>query len=121
MDALEVKESDSRNSIFLPNRKNLFSHNDVTKLRREAHIQENLKALTEISFFDPENPGSSHMLCPVKEWYGIPHSFKANAPKDSRRSTMALAAKLSDGHIYPTSCSVDPYFRSPLLKEECMR
>ena len=115
-DALKIKQGGPANSIFLPSRKNTFSGNDTTKLSREAEIQSNLKALTEYQL--STNTESTHLLCPVKEWYGIPHTFKAGASKDSRRSTMALAARLGDGHIYPTSCAVDPYFRAPMLKIE---
>ena len=69
-----------------------------------------------------------HVLCDVSRQFACifllfslnSQSFAAydpDAPKESRRSTMSIIAKMEDGTYYPTTAAIDPFFRAPQLGE----
>ena len=57
----------------------------------------------------------STWVLPINAIYAVPDTYDGNAPKESCRSTMDVYARLTDGHMYPTTMSIDPYSRKPTL------
>ena len=93
---------------FIPPDGTVFSEKDYTRLNRESTVQENMRKLVGNDYAKVKKP--------VSGFYAIGESYSAFAPKESRRSTMSLMAKI-DGKYYPTNACLDPFWRAPVLGE----
>ena len=93
---------------FIPPDGTVFSEKDHTRLNRESTVQENMRRLVGNDYAKVKKP--------VSGFYAIGESYSAFAPKESRRSTMSLMAKI-DGKYYPTNACLDPFWRAPVLGE----
>ena len=93
---------------FIPHDGTVFSDEDQARLHRESTLQENMRQLVGNDY--------AKLKKPVSGFYAIGESYSAFAPKESRRSTMSLMAKI-DGKYYPTNACLDPFWRAPVLGE----
>ena len=93
---------------FLPDYVKIFTDQDSGRLNRENVLQRNLRELAGNRYERGKKP--------VSGLYAISESYSAYAPKDSRRSTMSLMAKIN-GRYYPTNAVLDPFWRAPVLGE----
>ena len=91
---------------FIPPDGTVFSDKDQARLHRESTLQENMRQLVGNDYAKVKKP--------VSGFYAIGESYSAFAPKESRRSTMSLMAKI-DGKYYPTNAVLDPFWRAPVL------
>ena len=87
---------------------------------RETKIRDHLHHM-KVSVGNIENKNASNgkepstWVMPINAIYAVPDTYDGNAHKESRRSTMDVYARLTDGHMYPTTMSIDPYSRKPTL------
>ena len=115
-DAVRLEQDEiQERRILLPAKDVLFKPNDSSLLNLTTLRQQHLRNIA--SYVSPEDTKNTKnfVVCPVKELMAIPMSYRPEAPKDSRYSTMNVACTLKDGRTYPTNMVIDPYYRAPVL------
>ena len=111
---ISVKSHDPTKILCAPGNQ-LFSTRDLNKSDREALIQSRLRTCSGVYLRNDPKRENSNAFWPVRSFYALPYSYDPDAPKESRRSTMSIIAKMEDGTYYPTTAAIDPFFRAPQL------
>ena len=111
---ISVKSHDPAKIYCAPGNQ-LFSTRDLNKNDREALIQSRLRTCAGVYVQNDPKRENSNAFWPVRSFYALPYSYDPAAPKESRRSTMSIVAKMEDGTYYPTTAAIDPFFRAPQL------